>query len=290
MEWTKWLGLALMAVATHALPVLAEEQVITRNNVSYVSGGVGIDSEERLKAQEKQFNLKLVLTLVEGNYLADVAVTVQDGAGKKVLEHVTDGPIFLAKLPAGAYSVTAVHNGKTQTRKVSVRADRLHTEYLRWPSDPQRDVTLPPEGRETAPTRAAPARAAPAREAKRTEAAAGISYVSGGIGEDSEAQLKAREKEFNLKLVFTLIEGNYLADVNVAIRDAGGKALVEHLAEGPFLLARLPTGTYAITATYEGKTQSRKVKVGERLQTEYFRWAANPQTDFSVPRESAREK
>ena len=38
-------------------------------------------------------------------------------------------------------------------------------------------------------------------------------YISGGIGETEQEQLVAREKEFNLKLVFSLIEGNYVADV-----------------------------------------------------------------------------
>ncbi|MBI4204473.1 MAG: T9SS type A sorting domain-containing protein [Betaproteobacteria bacterium] len=291
MRHTGWLGLSIVVLALlGTAPALAAEKVEkvpARGSVSFVSGGVGIDSEAQLKAREKEFNLKLVFTLVEGNYLADVGVRITDAAGKMVIEHVADGPLFLAKVPSGAYTVTATYSGKTQTRKVKV-GDRLHTEYLRWPSDPARDMTLPPEGREAAPARATAARAPAPRKTEGASMPGGVSYVSGGIGEDSEAQLKAREKEFNLKLVFTLVEGNYLADVNVAIKDAGGKTLVEHTAQGPFLLAKLPGGTYAVSATYEGKTQSRKVRIGERMHTEYFRWAANPQTDFSVPRESAR--
>src|SRR3990167_2462586 len=85
----------------------AQEKVVAHNNVSFVSGGVGVDSEERLKAREKEFNLKLVFTLVEGNYLADVNVALKDAAGKNVVEHLTDGPIFMARLPAGDYTVSA---------------------------------------------------------------------------------------------------------------------------------------------------------------------------------------
>jgi len=62
--------------------------------------------------------------------------------------------------------------------------------------------------------------AAPA--ADRTGMQHHASFVSGGVGASSQEDLKAREREFNLKLVFTLVEGNYVADVNVAIRDAGG--------------------------------------------------------------------
>lgn len=145
MRHIGWLGLAAMAFATLAMAQTAPEKVITQNDVSYISGGIGIDSQERLTAREKEFNLKLVFTLVEGNYLADVGVTIKNAAGKTVIEHVADGPFFMAKLPAGAYSVTAAYGGKTQTRKVSIRADRLRTEYLRWPSNPKTDFPLPPE-------------------------------------------------------------------------------------------------------------------------------------------------
>lgn len=147
MLLTRWLGLAATMIAvlgTAQAP--AQEKVVTHNNVSFVSGGVGVDSEERLKAREKAFNLKLVFILMEGNYLADISVIVKDAGGKTLVEHVADGPFFMAKLPAGSYSVTLGNNGQTQTRKVKV-GDRLRTEYFRWPSNPQTDFPLPPEQR-----------------------------------------------------------------------------------------------------------------------------------------------
>jgi hypothetical protein len=111
-----------------------------------------------------------------------------------------------------------------------------------------------------------------------------IEYVTGGIGSDQMEQLKAREKDFNLKLVFTLVEGNYLSDVNVAIKDAGGKPLLTVNAQGPIVLAKLPRGSYTVEATYEGKAQTRKVAVAERLRTEYLRWPSNPETDSPGPK------
>lgn len=125
----------------------AQEKVMMQHNVSFISGGVGVDSQERLQAREKDFNLKLVFTLVEGNYLADIGVTVKDAAGKTLVEHMADGPFFMAKLPAGTYSVTAGNNSQTQTRKVPVRAERLRTEYFRWKSNPDTDFVLPQEQR-----------------------------------------------------------------------------------------------------------------------------------------------
>lgn len=104
-----------------------------------------------------------------------------------------------------------------------------------------------------------------------------IAYLSGGIGETEQEQLRAREKEFNLKLVFSLVQGNYVADVDVVVSDAKGRKLVEHLAEGPFFMVKLPAGQYTVAATYEGKTVTRKVKVAAGgLRTEYLRWPAGP--------------
>ncbi len=145
MRQMRWLGLAAMVFATLTMAQTAPEKTATQNGVSFISGGIGMDSEERLKAREKEFNLKLVFTLVEGNYVADVGVTIKNAAGKTMVEHVADGPFFMAKLPAGAYSVTAAYEGKTQTRKVSVRDGRLHTEHIRWPSNPETDFPLPRE-------------------------------------------------------------------------------------------------------------------------------------------------
>ncbi|HKU70568.1 MAG TPA: carboxypeptidase-like regulatory domain-containing protein [Burkholderiales bacterium] len=114
-----------------------------------------------------------------------------------------------------------------------------------------------------------------------TPAATGsIPHVSGGIGEGEQQQLLARQRDYNLKLVFTLNEGNYIADVNVAVKDKAGKTVLEDVSGGPFFLAKLPAGQYSVVATYDGKAVTRKVSVGSGLHTEQFRWAANPQVDF----------
>lgn len=126
-------------------PAQSAERVMSANGTSWVSGGVGADSLQRLKALEPQFNLKLVFTLVEGNYLSDVRVTIANGAGKTLVTHAADGPLLLVKLPAGQYQVNADYAGKTQARKVVIREGRLQTEYLRWHGNPQTDFPLPPE-------------------------------------------------------------------------------------------------------------------------------------------------
>ena len=103
----------------------------------------------------------------------------------------------------------------------------------------------------------------------------GISYVSGGVGDDSIIKLNTLAGQFNLKLVFALQSGNYVSDVQVAIADAKGKTLLDATSTGPWFLAKLPAGNYQIVATFEGKAVKRSVTVGKaKLQTVDFRWAA----------------
>ena len=129
---------------------------------------------------------------------------------------------------------------------------------------------------------------APAPGAAPVAGPAEIPHVSGGIGIAEQEGLRAREKDYNLKLVFTLVEGNYLADVGVQVKDAAGETLVEHLAGGPFFLARLSPGRYTVSATYEGRSITRRIVVGAAgLRTEYFRWPGDPQADMPLPPEPA---
>ena len=111
-----------------------------------------------------------------------------------------------------------------------------------------------------------------------------VVYLSGGVGEDEEARVLARQNEFNLKLLFTLNEGNYLSGVNVAIADSGGRNVVQTVADGPYFMASLPAGQYMVSATRDGKTIKRKVQVGNRgLRTEQMRWPAE-EYDVAVSR------
>ncbi len=105
----------------------------TFGSVSYVTGGIGLDESDAIKAAEKDFTLSLVFAQTKrGEYLSDVKVSIKDKAGKSVLEAVSDGPMLLARLPAGAYTVSAEYDGKTLTRTVRVEGKGVTRAGFVW--------------------------------------------------------------------------------------------------------------------------------------------------------------
>jgi len=141
--------LALTATLWTVPPLFAQDtdRTLSANGVAYVSGGIGSDSRDALAVREKEFNFKLVSTIIgTGTYVSDVAITIADSSGKTLLRHTTQGPLFMARLPEAAYNLSVTFRDQTQTRKFRVppaSRGRLHTEYLRWPARADDDWTLP---------------------------------------------------------------------------------------------------------------------------------------------------
>lgn len=104
-------------------------------------------------------------------------------------------------------------------------------------------------------------------------AAQNVKYVSGGIGDDSAAQMAAVGREFNLKLLFAAKDGHYLSDVAVSIADSANRKVLDVVSEGPFLFVQLPPGKCQVTATYAGAAQTRTTTIASSGRRELvFRW------------------
>ena len=127
---------ALLAAFTLSVsPPLLAQTVQQSGNISYTSGGVGDDSMNELKAMESTFDLKLLLVGKSGAYLSDIKITVTDSKGTGVLLTSSEGPVLLANLPTGTYSVKAQKNGDTVEQKITVTQGKLNTVYFRFPSE-----------------------------------------------------------------------------------------------------------------------------------------------------------
>src|SRR3990172_6950154 len=110
----------------------AQSQSMTSGQVTFASGGVGEDSLQRMKALSKDFNLKVIFALKAGNYVSDVAVVISDARGAKVLETVSEGPWFLAKLSPGKYQFTATYESESFTRTMTIPASGRRELIFRW--------------------------------------------------------------------------------------------------------------------------------------------------------------
>ncbi len=111
-----------------------EEVVRAPSGITYVTGGVGMDATERMKAMEKDFNLKLVFADKTGSYLSAVKVAIVDATGRVVLETITEGPLLMARLIAGSYQIDATFAGQMERQKVTVGTNKLSTLDFRWPA------------------------------------------------------------------------------------------------------------------------------------------------------------
>ena len=109
-----------------------------------------------------------------------------------------------------------------------------------------------------------------------------ISFVSGGVGEDEAAALKRAAARFPLQLQFVQKawpRDEFLADVKVRIRDRSKTVLLDTVSQGPFLLAKLPAGTYQLEAEHEGvvKRQTVVIRAGKHERA-VFVWAPSEET------------
>jgi hypothetical protein len=101
----------------------------------------------------------------------------------------------------------------------------------------------------------------------------GITYVNGGVGEEEQGAMKAQRADYNLLLTFaTQQSGAYRSDIQLDIMDAKGTNLLSVPNTGPMFFAKLPPGTYRISAAAEGKTFKRTVKVGSAPKELVLHW------------------
>jgi len=117
--------------ASSPAPVQAP-MALTGSSVPFISGGVGEESMAAITAQEKSYNLKLMLVGQSGRYLSHVRITITDQSNQGVLMTTSEGPVLLANLPNGLYKIKAQKNGQTVEQTFVIRKSKLNTIYIRF--------------------------------------------------------------------------------------------------------------------------------------------------------------
>ncbi len=89
-----------------------------------------------------------------------------------------------------------------------------------------------------------------------------VTFVSGGVAEDSQQAMEAVKPDYNLHLLFAqAVTGGYFAMVPVRITDASGAVIVKATSLGPLFYARLTPGRYAVTAYHRGVPMTKTANV-----------------------------
>ncbi|HUH93347.1 MAG TPA: carboxypeptidase regulatory-like domain-containing protein [Casimicrobiaceae bacterium] len=101
--------------------------------VKYMSGGISNDQQSAMERDASGYPLELRF-LAGGRVYgpAYVPVKIRNPAGKVILDATSDGPLMLADLPDGHYTVSARHAGRTETLDANVEHGKRETLAFDW--------------------------------------------------------------------------------------------------------------------------------------------------------------
>ncbi|MDR5877126.1 carboxypeptidase regulatory-like domain-containing protein [Caballeronia sp. LZ032] len=107
-------------------------QVQQQGDVSYTSGGVGLDESHALIREQAHWPLSLRFTGPTADYLSGVRVRIVGGKGGEVLNTESMGPYMLVKLPPGSYTVYAKYKDQEKKQSVSVAGPGKAKAAFHW--------------------------------------------------------------------------------------------------------------------------------------------------------------
>ncbi|HEX9300712.1 MAG TPA: carboxypeptidase-like regulatory domain-containing protein [Casimicrobiaceae bacterium] len=112
IAWSFGVALALPVAIAVAQSSMPDERIL--GDVTYVSGGAAAAEANALRDAASRYPLAIEMRsrdALPGDYVADAQVGIRDAQGNTVFNTVVDGPILLAKLPPGVYTVVARWKG-----------------------------------------------------------------------------------------------------------------------------------------------------------------------------------
>ena len=104
----------------------------TQGDVSFVTGGVGLDESTALRRAQSQWPLSLRFTGPDSAYVANVQVRIVDAKGATVLDTASMGPYMLVRLRPGRYTVHASYSGVDRSQAVTVRGNGSARASFAW--------------------------------------------------------------------------------------------------------------------------------------------------------------
>ena len=296
---SRLLGIVLILLVFPAVLHAGLLPVKVSEGVYYVTGGIGLDESTAIKELRADYPLAVVFaestTYKRDRYISGVEVEVEH-AGSMLFKTRTQGPYLLLKAPPGTYRITAVHNGVPKTRNIRIGTTPRqvgfawpavddHEDYVRG-NERKTEVPVPPPVTrrptgEPAVVRSPVTPPPPVPDdpvsLRVVQVDNDVSYLTGGIGLEESTAIKEMRSDYPLTMVFaeTTATGRnqYLYAVVVEIR-RGNNLLFETRTQGPYLLVRLPPGSYRVTATHNGIPKSQTITVGTKPRQVGWSWKA----------------
>uniref|UniRef100_E1T8L3 Carboxypeptidase regulatory-like domain-containing protein n=1 Tax=Burkholderia sp. (strain CCGE1003) TaxID=640512 RepID=E1T8L3_BURSG len=101
----------------------------------------------------------------------------------------------------------------------------------------------------------------PAAAGLETARNRGIAYVTGGVGEDEAAAIRAVASRYSMRARFTTSTGEFTSDVSVRLFTPEGKLIFAAITAGPYLYAQIPPGRYRLSATLDSVERSQSIAI-----------------------------
>ena len=98
----------------------------------------------------------------------------------------------------------------------------------------------------------------------QTQSSQGVSYITGGVGEEESTAILAEAKQWPLLLELSQIEngrGVWIFGSQIKILNTKNAVIFDAKADGPYMLINLTAGDYAIQASYQGVEQKKAISI-----------------------------
>lgn len=128
---------ALLASAVVSLTAQAQTPAAVAPNPGfYLSGGIGVEGREAMRAERKAYNLRLAFAQSgSGAYITGVRVSITPQGKREALETIEDaGPMLYVRLQPGTYRISASYAEQTRAFSVRVGAGGVDR-VLYWPAE-----------------------------------------------------------------------------------------------------------------------------------------------------------
>jgi hypothetical protein len=97
-----------------------------------------------------------------------------------------------------------------------------------------------------------------------TQYSQGISYISGGVGEEESQAILSEAKQWPLLLELSQLEngrGVWIFGAQIKILNSKNQVVFDAQADGPYILINVPIGQYQIETSYQGVVQKKSLSV-----------------------------